>query len=274
LLAAKLTQNLQQTVIVENRPGASGIIGTEQVIKSAPDGRTLLLVPTLLATNVVQFRLNFDPQKDLRPVLQLNHTDIYLLVHAGLELKSLADLKQLAQSRPDGLNCGAAPGGMALDCEHLRLLLGGKVVAVPYAGIAPTLHALMAGQVDLAFISGGSVSPLLGNPRVRVLASGAARPAAPPLDNLPLLKDTWPGWVSGGFMGVFVPAGTPTAIVERLNREFNQVLADPEVRAAALLSGDVLVGGAPEVMTRTLAQEIESRGRTAQEAGVKPAPMQ
>ncbi len=270
LLALKLAKNLQQPVVVENRVGASSIIGTEYVIKAAPDGRTLLLTATSLATNVVLFRLNFDPVADLQPVIQLNQTDTYLVTHAGLGAQNLPDLKRLAQSRPGGLNCGAPPGGMAIACERLRMALDGLVVSVPYPGVPPALNAVMAGHVDLAFIPAAAVGPAVGNPKVRVLASGGAQASRAPFANLPLLKDTWPGWVEGGFMGIFVPAGTPPAIVERLNRELNQVLADGEVRDHALRSGDALVGGAPEVLAKTLARAIESYRRTTAVMGLSP----
>jgi tripartite-type tricarboxylate transporter receptor subunit TctC len=273
LLAVRLGKRLQQPVIVENRPGAAGIIGTEFVIKSAPDGRTLLLSPTLVAANTVLFRLNFNPQTDLQPVVQIGQSDNFLIVPAALDVLGLADLKRLAQTRSGGLSCGAV-GALVLDCERLRVALGGQLIVVPYAGVAPILTAVMGEHIDLAFADGSSVGTVAANPKLRVLAFASAKAPPAPFEKLPLFKDTWPGWVSTGFTGIFVPAATPVAIVERLNREVNEVLTDPELREAMERSGATLVGGKPEVLTKTMARKIEYLRRTAAEVGFQPAMLQ
>ncbi len=272
LLAPRLSKGLQQNVIVENRTGAGGVIGTEQVIRSEPDGRTLLMASTYLATNVLVPHPRFDPLVDLLPVVQINSIEILLMVNDKLEVQSLADLKRLAQSKPGGLNCAAGAGVMTLGCERLAVVLEGKSVSVPYSGLAPAVAALMAGHVDIAFLDRASATTAIDGRRVRVLASAGATVARPPFEQAPLLKNTWPGFSLVGFGGAFAPAGTPGTTIQRLNQEFNTALNDPEVRAAAARSGEHLVGGTPEVLGKTLSAAIDNYSRFNNDAAARATP--
>lgn len=270
LLARHLATAMNETVIVENRPGAGAVIGTEQVVRSRPDGRTLLLGSSFVATNAVMYRLNFDPLADLKGVVTLSEGETLLAVHAGLEIRTVADLIVAARQRPDGLNCGAPPGQLAFGCERLRLLLGANVVSIPYAGVAPALTALAAGQIDLMFAPRASLSPVVASGKVMALASAAPRKASAPYSHLPLLKDTWPEMVSYGYAGIYVAAQTPPPVVEALNEAFNRVLAQPEVRRAMLDLGYFPMGGPADLPGRLLAQELASYTRLAAQIGLKP----
>lgn len=270
LLARHLATAMNETVMVENRPGAGAVIGTEQVVRSRPDGRTLLLGSSFVATNAVMYRLNFDPLADLKGVVTLSEGETLLAVHAGLEIRTVADLLVAARQRPAGLNCGAPPGQLAFGCERLRLLLGGNVVSIPYAGVAPALTALAAGQIDLMFAPRASLSPVVASGKVRALASAAPRKASAPYSHLPLLKDTWPEMVSYGYAGIYVAAQTPAPLVEALNDAFNRVLAQAEVRQAMLDLGYFPMGGPTDLPGRLLAQELASYTRLATQIGLKP----
>lgn len=270
LLARHLAGVMNEPVIVENRPGASAVIGTEQVVRSRPDGRTLLLGSSFIATNVVMSRLNFDPLTDLKAVITLSEGETMLAVHGALEIRSVADLVEAARRKPGGLNCGAPPGQLAFGCERLRLLLGGHLVSIPYAGVAPALTALAGGQVDLMLAPRASLSPVVATGKVRALASAGPRKASAPYQHLPLLKDTWPEMVSYGYAAIYVAAQTPAPMVDALNDALNRVLAMPDARQGMLELGYHPVGGPVDLPARLLAQEIASYTRLAAQIGLKP----
>ena len=269
-LAHSLTAVSGQNVLVENRPGASGQIGVELVARAVPDGKTLLIAGSFLSTNPLQFKGALNPITELTPVIKLADNEIYLVAHAGLPVERAEDIQAAARQRPGGLNCAAVPGQMSLGCGRLRVMLDGKLVSIPYPGIAPALNAVAVGHVDLAFASHGSLKPLVESNRVRVLAVVGERPGKPPFDRAPLLKDTWPGFVMNGYAGVFAPVGTPVALVTALNQAFNRTLATPEMVQAMHDLGYTRRGGAPEVLARTLAHDAAFYQRIAAEAGLAP----
>ncbi|MBC7601973.1 MAG: hypothetical protein H7255_04840, partial [Ramlibacter sp.] len=148
-LASVVARNTKETVIVENRPGASGSIGIDYVVKAPPDGRTLLLASGFIVTNTVLYKVSYDPLRDLVPVVELSQDSMVLLARKGLDARVPADLKRASSTQRGGLNCGAPPGEMGLACETLKQLLGGAVVPVPYPGVAPAITAPASGQIDV-----------------------------------------------------------------------------------------------------------------------------
>ena len=271
LLAQHMAEGLRQPVVVENRPGASGLIAVRSVLQAPPDGRSLLMGSSFLASGVALNELDFDPRQALQPVIKLTLSENFLAVPNGLGASTLAELKRLSQQRPGGLNCAGVAGQMMLSCERLRLLLDGNLVTIPYPGVQPALTALVSGQVDVMFAPRAALVPLLAGQRLRVLASATAAAAAPPYEHLPLLKDTWPGMVMTTSHGLYVAAGTPAHLVAGLNRELNRVLALPTVRSTMQEAGYVVVGGPPEVLAQTLAHDIEFYQRIVSDIGLKPA---
>lgn len=273
-LARKLAQSLAavsgQNVVVENRPGASGQLGADLVARSAPDGKTLLIAGSFISTNPLQFKSALNPLTELAPVIRLADNEIYLVAHGSLPIERPEDIRDMARQRPGGVNCGAVPGQMALGCERLRVLLDGKLVPIPYPGIAPTLNAVAAGHVDLAFASYGALKPLVESNRVRVLAVVGEKPGKPPFEGVPLLKKTWPGFVMNGYAGVFASAGTPAGLVATLNHEFNRALSTTEMIQALHELGYIHRGGGPEVLARTLKDDAAFYSRVAAEAGLEP----
>ncbi len=270
LLARVLARNLDEHVIVDNRPGAFAMIGTEYVVKASPDGRTLLVATSFLVTNAVQYKLNFDPLRDLRAVIQLGEVDHVLVARSELGASGVADLQRVAGLQRGGLNCAAPPGEMALACERLKVALGGAVVVIPYSSIGPAMTALMGGQVDVMFAPRDAVVPQLETRRILPLASGAPQRPPAPLDKLPLLKDVWPGFTASGFTGILVPAGTPQATVTMLNREFNRVLLDPQVHAWLAAWGTPSAANAPGKLAQTLSDKALYYRQLAEQIGLKP----
>jgi tripartite-type tricarboxylate transporter receptor subunit TctC len=265
LLSPHLAEGLVRPVVVENRPGADGTIGAKYVARAEPDGSRLLVSGNALAASTANTEMRFDSQRDLRPVIQLTTAPYFLVANADLGARTAFDLRALAKLRPKGLNCGGVSGPPTLGCESLRAALGG-VETIPYQGMAPAFKALLSGEVDLMLATRDQLPALTASGRVLVLATATDQPAAPPYDNVPLLQDAYPGIDFSSFTAVFVAAGTPDAVVQQYNREFNRILALPEVRAAFQRLDLFSVGGAPEVLEERLAHELKNYRHA------KPAP--
>lgn len=270
LLARNMAEGLQQTVLVENRPGGGSVIGTRHVVRSAPDGRTLLIAGSSFAATAVTHQLDYDLQRDLQPVIRLAITEIFLVANGALALRSIADLKRLAQQRPSGVSCGGLPGPPTMACERMRLLIGDGLVTIPFQSLAPALNAVVAGHVDVMFSPRPAVVPLVAGNQLSILAAGSDGPAAPPYETLPLLKDTWPNMLLDAQTNVYVPAGTPAPVIASLNREINRILALPEVRATLKDQSFVIVGGSADALAQDLARDIKGYRQIAQETGLKP----
>jgi tripartite-type tricarboxylate transporter receptor subunit TctC len=259
-----------EAVVVDNRPGADGLIGVQHVAGSAPDGRTLLMATSYLATNLVLHRFNFDPKTELTPVLMTSTNESVLAVNSALDVRSVPDLVRLAQSKPGGLNCGAAGGHPAMACEQMRSVLKGRATSIPFAGLGPAISALAAGHVDMVLAPRGALSGVAEAGKVRFIAGVDDHKLAPPLEHLPLLKDTWPLMYVVNFNGIFAPAGTPPAVVQSLNRDFNRVILLPEVRTTLQKNGHHMAGGTPEVLGSVLSDSILHMRRIADQLGIKP----
>jgi tripartite-type tricarboxylate transporter receptor subunit TctC len=271
MLAKSLAQNLNDTVIVDNRPGAAGVIGTEFVAKARPDGRTLLLASGFVITNPVLYKVNYDPLRDFEPVAELTQAPMVLLARKGLDVRVPADLAKAAALQRGGLNCAASPGEMSLACEQLKQVLGGAVVTVPYPGMAPAITALAGGQVDVMVSTYDAALPMLQEGRVTAVATTGVKSALPPFHLLPTLSDTWPSFKVVGFIAILAPAGTPPAVVNALNREFNLALRDPQVSAFMAARGSVVPDdGTPASLGQLLADRAAHYRRLAQSLGIKP----
>ncbi|ROZ69022.1 tripartite tricarboxylate transporter substrate binding protein [Ramlibacter sp. WS9] len=269
MLATVLARNMNQTVIVENRPGASGIIGTEHVVKAPPDGRTMLLATGFVASNPVFYKVNYDPLRDLVPVIEMGQMGMLMLVRKDLDARKPADLQRIADLQKGGLNCGAPPGDFMLGCEQLKQLLGGAVVTVPYPGVAPAMAALAGGQVDLVIAPHDAAQPLVESGRVTAIATMGTKPGMPPFDRLPLASETWPGFTVIGFMGMLVPAGTPQATVTTLHRELMAAMNEPQVREFMRARGTPVEEGGPEKLGRVVAERGAHYRRLAATLGLK-----
>jgi tripartite-type tricarboxylate transporter receptor subunit TctC len=270
LIALHLGEIRAETVVVENRPGADALIAVQYVANAQPDGRTLLMGASYLASNVVLHRFNFDPVTELTPVIMTSTNETVLAVNAALDVHSVQDLVNLARNRPGGLNCGAAAGHPALACEQIRAILHGAVTSIPFSGLGPATTALAAGHVDLMMPPRGAVTALADAGKVRYIAGVDDRKLAPPLDHLPILRDTWPAMYVVNFNGIFAPAGTPARLVQALNADLNRVLALPAVANQLTKMGYHLAGGPPETLGRAVADSVAHMRRIADQLGIKP----
>ena len=272
-IAQKLAERIAQQVVVDNRPGAGGNIGTDMVAKSAPDGYTLLMGSAgPLAINASLFgKMPFDPIKDLAPVTLAASTPNVLLVHPALRAATLKELIALAKARPGEINFASSGHGTPahLAGELFNLMAGVEMVHVPYKGAAPALADLLGGQVQIMFSTMPPALPHVRDGKLRALAVTSAKrsPAAP---ELPTVDETaLPGFEANTWHGVVVPAGTPGAIVARLNREIVAILHLPDVVERFSSQGAEALGSTPEEFAAYIKSETLKWAKVVRDSGAK-----
>ena len=264
----KLAAALRQPVVVENKPGAGGIVGAETVAKSVPDGYTLLFANTNIAINPSLYRsLPYDTEKAFLPVVQLVSVPNLLLVAEDFPVNSLADLIALAKAKPGTLNYASAGNGTFphLAIELFKLQAGVSLVHVPYRGAAPALNALLAKEVQVLSNDLLNALPLVKAGKIKALAiTGNVRSATIP--EIPTMAEAGlKNYAAVGWQGVMVPAGTPAAIVARLNSEINKALKDVGLRDRLSAQGLEVVGGTAQQFAEFVRRDTE-RWRSAVEA--------
>ena len=267
--AQKLSESFGHQVIVDNRPGASGMIGAELVVKAPPDGYTLLTVPITFAVIPSVFpKMPYDTEKDLAPVALIAAAPFILVVHPTLPVKTVKDLIVLAKSRPGQINyASASSGGMPhLAGELFNSMAGVKLVHIPYKGAAPATIDLLAGQVSLMFNNMLSAMPHVKSGKLRAIAvTSAKRSRAIP--ELPTIADTVPGFEASGWYGAFAPAATPRDIIAKLNTEINRVMRLPDVAQRLAGDGVEAVSMTPAEFGSYLHQEMIKWGKVVKVSG-------
>jgi tripartite-type tricarboxylate transporter receptor subunit TctC len=272
-LGQKLAESMGQPVIVENRAGGSGIIGTEVAAKSPPDGYTLLSGNNAtFGANVSLFRkLPYDPVRDFSPVVLVAAQPNILVVHPSLPVKSVRELIAFAKARPGQLNyAGTGMGAAAnMSAELFKSMTGASMVGISYKSAAPALTELVAGQTQLMFATALSVMPHIRAVRLRALGvTTAKRMTAMP--ELPTIAEAGvPGFEAGTWHGVLVPAGTPAPIIEKLNAEFNRALQLPDVRDRLGALGAEILGGTPKEFADHIQREIRKWGQVVKNLGMQ-----
>jgi len=274
LIGQKLAESMGQPVVIENRAGASGIIGTEAAAKSPPDGYTLVTGNNAtFGANVSLFKkLPYDPVKDFAPIVWVSTQPNILVVHPSLPVKSVKELIAFARARPGELNyAGTGMGAAAnLSAELFKSMTGTRMVGVSYKSAAPALTDLIAGQTQLMFATSLSVMPHIRSERLRALGVTTAR-RTQALPELPTIAEAGvPGFEATTWHGVFVPAGTPAAIVDKLNAEINRMLQLPDVRERLAAMGAEIVGGTPQEFADHIGREIPKWAKVIRETGAKP----
>ena len=234
LIAQKLSPVLGQPVIVENRPGAGSIVGTELVANATPDGHTLLVVASSITLNpILHKNLPFDPQRDLAPIMQLSSFPNMLVVHPGLPVKTVQDLIALAKSKPGALNYGSAgtATGTHLSAELFKYMTGTDMVHVPYKGGGAAMPALLGGQVQLMFSTTVTAMPHVRGGKLRAVAVTSGK-RWPTLPDIPTIAESGvPGYDHTPWNGFLAPAKTPRAVIGRLNEEVAKILHAPDTRS-------------------------------------------
>jgi tripartite-type tricarboxylate transporter receptor subunit TctC len=271
-LAQKIAESTGQPVIVDNRAGASEIIGTEIVAHAPADGYTVLLATNAFAINVAYRRkLPFDPERDFAPVSLLITTPLMLVAHPSLPGGSLREVIALAKAQPGKLNYASLGSGTVhhLSMEWLKLLAGIDVVPIPYKGLAPALTAVTAGEVPLMF-SGLTVGlGLVRSGKLRGLAvSTSARSASAP--EVPSVSESgYPDYDAVAWYGLLAPAGTPAALIARLNAEVGKALGAPDLRQRFAAIGVDPAPSSPEALDQLIRKETALWTKVIQAAGLK-----
>jgi len=263
LVTEKLSNNLGQPVVVDNRPGAGGALGADLVSKSAPDGYTLLLTTTAIYAILPNLRKNlpYDPVRDFVPITRIATASNVLVVNNELPAKNIAQLVKLAKEKPGALNYASAGVGTPahLAGEMLNLLADIKVVHVPYKGAAPALSDVIAGNAQYIITSPIAAGAHMNGGRVRALATtGAER--NPSLPDLPTIAETVPGYEITQTWGIVVPAGTPPEIASKLSTEIMKVMHQSDVKQKVLATGATPVGDSPAEFEAYMAKERQRLG--------------
>lgn len=271
LIAQRLTANLGQSVIVDNRPAVDGVIGTELVARANPDGYTLLMVNMSHAINAaVGKKLPYDTLKDFAPITQTNDQQLLLVVIPSLPVKSVAELVALLKSRPGALSYGSSSNAVALPMELFKSLTHTDVVHIPYKGSGPMMNDLLGGQIQLTFGASISTVPQVKAGRLRALAIGDSKRSAL-MPDLPTVAESGvPGYQAVIWNGILAPARTPPALIARLNREIVNILRTAGFRARMENLGSDVVGSTPAEWGRFIADEIVKWSQIAKTAGLKP----
>ncbi|MEI8401202.1 MAG: tripartite tricarboxylate transporter substrate binding protein [Alcaligenaceae bacterium] len=274
VIAKKMSTLLNTPVIVENRSGANGMIGTDAVVRSAPDGYTLLMAASgpIVINPVLYAKVPYDPIKDLQPISQVLSFQYVLVVSAASSINTLNDAVLQGKAQPGKLSFGSTGigGGGHLAGEMFSMLSGAQFNHVPYKGSAPALIDLLGGQLAFTFDTVLTASPLIQEKRLKAFAvSGPKR--ARSLPDIPTMQEAgFKDFDITQFVGLFAPAGTEPVIIERLNQSANQALQDTEViEALQTKGGNDLAGNSPVEFAALIKRELTMYGALIQRADIK-----
>ena len=270
ILAASLTSRLGQQVVVENRPGANTIVGTELVVKSPPDGYTLIVLPNAITINPHLYRkMPFDISKDLAPVTQIGTSPLILVVHPSLPVRTPKDLLALARTKPNELTNGSSGNG---SLGHLAgalfgVMTGTSLVHVPYKGTSLVVTELIGGQIAMSFASALTVVQHIRGGRLRAIGVTSPR-RSPAVADVPTIAETVPSFSAELWYALFVPANVPSDIVNRLNREAGAVLTQADIKAKLSDQGVDALTSTPQEMVKLIAADLEKWAKVVKATGV------
>jgi len=271
VIVKEFQDQLSQTFIIDNRAGASGLIGAELVVNSPADGYTILFTTATLAINTTLYgdRMKFHPVKNLAPISFVSTTPLVLIVHPNVPARTAKEMIELVRKKPDFLNAAINPAGTTshLSAEMFKQLAGVKFTTVPYKGGGLSMVAVMGGEVDFQFAEGLLAAPQLQAAKIRALAVTTPQPSAF-FPDLPTMNSLLPGLVSDNWFAMYFPAGTSREIIATMNATIRKALATETVRAFAKREVLSLVGGSPDELGVFLRDEIARYGEVIRKGNI------
>ena len=273
LVATRLQEVLGQTVVVENKAGASSNIASEEVARAKPDGHTLLLGTIANATNMTFYKkMNYDTLRSFAPITQLVASPSVLMVNATLPVRNVSELIALGKAKPGTLSFASSGNGGSphLGGELLKMRAGVDMIHVPYKSGAAALTDLMGGTVNIMFDQLYSATPMIKGDKLRAIAI-TSKKRSPMLKDIPTFAEIgFPQVAVDNWQGVVAPKGTPKAIIDKLNKSINQVLKDPGMVEFVLSQGNELGGGSPEEFGQLIKSEAAKWSVVVKTANIKP----
>lgn len=269
-VARELAASVGQSVVVDNRGGAGGAVGHEIAVRAAPDGYTLALVSGSYATSAALIEPAYDPVQSITPVVLLADALFVIAVNPQFQAKSVADLIAISKAKPHSISYGTTGvGGIThLAIELFDLMAGTRMTMIPYKGTAPAMTDVISGQIPMMIGTAPGVLPHMKAGRVRALAvTSAARSGSIP--GVPAVAETVPGYEAVSWFAVWGPRGLPRPVVDRLNAEFNRILAKPDVRALFVSEALEMRGGSPQALGEFIAREIDKWKKVVKSASIK-----
>jgi tripartite-type tricarboxylate transporter receptor subunit TctC len=271
LIGARLSERLGQQFVIENKPGAGNNIGTEQVVRAPADGYTILLVNPANAINATLYtKLNFNFLRDIAPVAGIARVPNVMTVNPNVPAKTVAEFIAYAKANPGKVNMASSGNGTSvhLSGELFMSLTGVKMQHVPYRGSAPALTDLLAGQVQVIFDNMPSIIPHIKSGALRALAVTTAARAAE-LPDVPTVGETVKDYEASAWFGIGAPKDTPKEIIARLNKEVNEILAEPAMKQRLAELGGVPIVATPEAFGKIVADETAKWEKVVTFAGIK-----
>ncbi len=273
MIGPKMSESMGQPVVVENRPGGGGVLGTDVVAKSAPDGHTLFFgtMGNLAVNPAFLPNLPFNMERDLTPVTQVVSTSFMLYVTPSLPANTAAEFIAYAKANPGKLNfCSSGNGGAPhLAAELFSSMAGIKTIHIPYKGSAPCIADLIGGQVQFTFEAVTIGLAHVKSGKLRTLGASSAK-RLPMLPEVPALAETLPGFEVDNWYGMAVPAGTPPEVIQRIRAEVVQAMAIPEIRGRLLSLGQIPVGSTPDEFARFMKSEGAKWLKLIKQANIQP----
>lgn len=272
ILAPRLTEALGQQVVVDNRAGASTVIGVALAAKSAPDGYTIVITPAALSINPSMFqKLPFDTLRDLAPISRLVEGPSMLVVHPSVPARNVKELIALAKAKPGSLIVASSGMGTIPHLAHelFRIMAGVDMPQVLYKGTGQGMISVISGELSLFYASPIAVVPLINAGKLRGLGvSTAAR--SPALPEVPTIAETLPGYEATQWFGILAPAGTPRAIIDRLHQEVARALRAQDLKTRLVADGFEVVASTPDEFARHIKSDMDKWAKLIQAAGIKP----
>lgn len=273
-IAQRLSETMGQQFVVENRPGAASIIGTEAAARAPADGYTLFMGSSgPLAVNPGMYaKLPYDPNRDFVPISLALKVPFFLVVHPSVPAATVPELVSWLKANPGKVNFGTAGNGASnhLSAEYFKGVTGVDMVHVPYKGSPPAVTDLLAGQISLMFETGPLTVPHVKTGKLKAIAVGSATRSSALPDLVTVAESGYPGFETVGWAGLMAPAGTPREIVTRLNAEVVRILASQELKDRFVAMGAELVSSTPEEFAAYIRAEQAKWGKVIRDVGIKP----